>query len=107
MENDRDASELLSAAIADPFIWDLDGHDSVTPWFKYASEHFPLWTLQAEAYLKFQPGDLPSTYPMWRLIESILRGDGITQEQREHNQILHPLDERVPREQRDRPPSFC
>ena len=85
------ASQLLAAAIADPFVWNLDESDAVRPWFEYAVAEFPLWTLQADAYLVLQPGDLPSTYPVGRLIESILQDEGITRQQRHGSVILDPL----------------
>lgn len=86
MDNNASPSQLLSAAITDPFIWDLEGSDAVSPWFKYATAVVPLWTLQSEAYLRLQPGDLPSTLPMRAIIRSILRDEGI-----ERNGWLDPL----------------
>lgn len=62
MDDNANASQLLSAAITDPFIWEVGKAESLNQWFGFVTASLPLWSLQADAFLRLQPGDLPSIH---------------------------------------------
>lgn len=69
--------ELLRQTLADPLSNAVDLH--VENWLSVLVFRFPLLAFQARAFIRLNPTQTPSIYPLNRLVQSILRDDGIVQ----------------------------
>ena len=72
-------TDVLAAMVRDPFAWHPiteGGFMRIREWQRMLSGRFPLWCLSPDAYLRFAPGNLPSTYPLAVIIESLLKDQG-------------------------------
>ena len=67
---------LLGAAISDPFFLLEDEERPVQGWFSFLTDHFPLATFRRDAYLGLANPDLPTTYPLARILQSVLADEG-------------------------------
>ncbi len=81
------AEELLRLNLDDPFWSDVEAPDHVRPWFELLRQGFPLWSFQADAYWGLHGSDLPATYPLAQMVESILRDEGLN----DGHHYLEPL----------------
>ncbi len=66
---------LLQRVLADPFE-DPEGFH-LAQWMKHLHNSYPFWSFQPDAYARSQSTELPSTYPLGRIIGSLVVDDGI------------------------------
>lgn len=78
--SDEAGRELLGATLREPFVVG-HGKGHVRDWFTYLILRFPLWAFQAPAYAALHESELPTTYPLERMIESVFRDEGIGEKQ--------------------------
>ena len=69
--------ELLAAAIREPFFHEPDPEHPINRWLQGLAERCPLWTLRTTEFERLQETDLPSTYPLQPIIESVFRDEGL------------------------------
>ena len=72
-----DARGFLCAAIENPFFDKPDPDHPINRWLRCVAENFPLWTFQTEEFLSWGEAELPSTYPLERIIDSVFRDEGL------------------------------
>ena len=70
---DPDPKALLAATLRDPLADKEATH--VRDWLRFLAEHFPLWAFQAPAYASLHKSELPTSYPLRLIVESILEDE--------------------------------
>ena len=65
-----DSDSALTQAVGDPF------GQPIVDWYAVLIERFPLWAFQRRHFAALHDSALPTTYPLPRLIASILRDEG-------------------------------
>lgn len=91
MSEMRDPGGLLRPVLENPF----EGSNfHVKHWFDHLVAAYPLLSFQAGTYARYQHGDNPSTYPLLRLIRSILEDDVVTAARHHLAPLVSMLDER-------------
>ena len=68
--SETDPQALLAQALREPF------GDHVGTWFKVLVDRFPLWAFQARSFAQLHQSELPTTYPLRLMVQSILDDEG-------------------------------
>ena len=73
--SETDPRTLLAQAVSDPFA----GHPAthVQRWFEFLRTNMPLWSFEPYAYVNLQKLGRPTSYPLPRIVESMLLDDGV------------------------------
>jgi hypothetical protein len=93
--SDDELIRLFAAVLRDPLPFDTKRWSNLQRWFRLLVAEFPLWSFQAWEYTRLQGKDLPSSFPLQLIIDSILKDDGISPQS-----ALEPLDYTVDRRRR-------
>lgn len=84
MSTTESSVSLLRAVVAEPFTLlskdkadGLANYQNLSNWARHLRATYPLWSLQPRAYAALRSTDLPTTYPLRKIAQSIAIDEGL------------------------------